>query len=100
MPKLEELALDLHAPLQPAHSRGTQAKLRQFKNGAARFEASTRQGCAAAQWAAQRVAASYRAMADFKEQEIVQVGGNAGAEARAPLRCLVCSLHCLSCSPS
>ena len=68
MRPLQPLALDPHAPLHPAHSRVTQAKLHQFQDGAARFEASTRQCCAAAQWAAQRVAASYRAMADFKEQ--------------------------------
>ena len=85
MPQLEQLALDPHAPLHPAHSRGTQAKLHEFKDGDASFEASTRQCCAAAPWAAQRVAASYRAMADFKEQEIVQVWGSAGSTGVAAL---------------
>ena len=81
MLQLQQLALDPHAPLHPAHSRVTQAQLHEFRFGAASCEASTRQCCAAAQWVAQRLAASYRARADFKEQDIVQVGGSAGAEA-------------------
>ena len=71
--QLQQLALDPHAPLQPADSCVTQAELSQFKRIAAAWDSSTRQCCAAAQWAAQRVAASWRALADFKEQEIVQV---------------------------
>lgn len=69
------------APCPLACHAGPAARvwLGQFR--AASFEASTRQCCAAAQWVAQRLAASYRARADFKEQDIVQVGGSAGAEA-------------------
>ena len=66
--------------------RALQAKVRKYTHSAACFEHSTRQCCIAAGWAAQRVAASYRALTDYYEQVVQQVGGIGGAAALARLR--------------
>ena len=51
-----------------------QAWRRNYKYNAWGWDRTTRQCCGAAQWATQRIAASYRALADFYEQVAQQVG--------------------------
>lgn len=69
------LGLDVHTYFSNIlPTAAPQASLRKYKQGAVCFDRSTRQCCGAAQWVAQRVAASYRAAADFYEQTTQQVG--------------------------
>ena len=51
-----------------------QAALSRYKISAQSWDCSTRQCCGAAQWVAQRTAASFHALAAFYEQVTQQVG--------------------------
>ena len=51
-----------------------QALRRKYKWGAFGWERTTCKCCGAAQWATQRIAASYHALEDFYEQVTQQVG--------------------------
>ncbi|KAI7838444.1 hypothetical protein COHA_007707 [Chlorella ohadii] len=79
----EELVHKLRVHHRQLELKNAEASLRKYKQGAVCFDRSTRQCCGAAQWVAQRVAASYRAAADFYEQTTQQWTEElAAAEAR------------------
>ncbi|PRW51065.1 hypothetical protein C2E21_5492 [Chlorella sorokiniana] len=79
----EELVHKLYVETCTLGLANAQAKRHKYKYGALAWDRHTRMCCGAAQWATQRIAASYHALADFYEQVVQQrVEDLAAAEAR------------------
>jgi hypothetical protein len=79
----EELVHELRLETRKLALKNAQAARVKYKYRATGWDLDTRQCCAAAQWAKQRIAASYRAQAAFYEQVVQQREEDlAAAEAR------------------
>ena len=97
------IAPNLHLPPCPLHMQATRLA---YKCGVWSWDRTTRQCCGAAPWATQRIAASYRALADFYEQVTQQVGnwrrGSAGAAvvSARPASCLAGSSAQVAAQPA
>ncbi|PRW51170.1 E3 ubiquitin- ligase RNF213-like [Chlorella sorokiniana] len=79
----EELVHKLRVERRKLGLANAQASRRVNKYGAYAWDRHTRTCCGAAQWATQRIAASYHALADFYEQVVQQMAEDlAAAEAR------------------
>jgi hypothetical protein len=79
----EELVHELRLETRKLALKNAQALRNTYKYGAIGWDLDTRQCCAAAQWAKQRIAASHRALAAFYEQVVQQREEDlAAAEAR------------------